>query len=215
MTRVILLRHCQSEGNLEGYFQGRIDTGITDTGKKQIELVAQRLKDEKIDMIISSPLKRAYLTAQGVNKYHNVPLLIDDNITEIDAGCLSGKYIKDISEQYPEDMYYWWNEPYKFNPHNGESMKDVFKRVYKALNDIIIKNSGKTVCIVSHGCAIRCMMCHAHHTPLEEINNISWGTNTAVNIIECNSLDNDVKIITEFDSEHLSSLNNCDTWVTK
>lgn len=215
MTRIILLRHGQSMGNVKGYFQGKIDAQLTDIGKKQAKLVAKRLQNEKIDIIISSPLQRAYNTAIYVNKYHNVDLITNNNIVEINMGSWDGQYVKDITEKYPEYMNDWWNNPHKFAVDDGESMLQVYNRVGKALQEIINTYKNKTICIISHGCAIRCMMCHIYNKPLEDINSIDWGTNTSLNIIECNNLYKDVQIIVANDSEHLSSIDICDTWVTK
>lgn len=216
MTKIILLRHGQSIGNLEGYFQGQIDAELSDIGKKQAELAAKRLQNENIDIIISSPLQRTYYTAVYVNKYHNVPIVINKDIIEINAGCWSGKYINDISEQYPKEWNDWWNNPHKFSVSGGESMIDVYNRTGNALQKIISEHNNKTICIVSHGCAIRCMMCHIYNKPIEYINNIGWGTNTSINIVQCSSLYNkDTKIVAENDIGHLSSMDMCSTWVTK
>ncbi len=215
MTRIILVRHGQSMGNLEGYFQGRKDVALSDMGKKQAELVAKRLKNENIDIIVSSPLQRAYNTALCINKYHNVPLITDDNIIEISMGDWDGKYVSDMKEKYPEQMNDWWNNPHKFSAPDGESMVDVYSRVGSALQKIINNYREKTICIVSHGCAIRCMMCNIYNKPVTEINSIGWGDNTSVNIVECDGLYKNIKILVENDSKHLSSNFKCDTWVTK
>ena len=67
LTKVIIVRHCQAEGNLKRFFQGSIDTDITDLGKRQIESTAKLLSGEKIDELYSSPKKRAMKTAEGIN----------------------------------------------------------------------------------------------------------------------------------------------------
>ena len=64
MTKIILVRHCQAEGNEKRFFQGRINTEITEKGKRQIEATVNKLKDEPIDVVYSSPLKRAFFTAK-------------------------------------------------------------------------------------------------------------------------------------------------------
>ena len=171
--------------------------------------------NENIDIIVSSPLQRAYNTALCINKYHNVPLITDDNIIEISMGDWDGKYVSDMKEKYPEQMNDWWNNPHKFSAPNGESMLDVYSRVGSALQKIINNYREKTICIVSHGCAIRCMMCNIYNKPVTEINSIGWGDNTSVNIVECDGLYKNIKILVENDSKHLSSNFKCDTWVTK
>ena len=85
MTKIIIVRHCQAEGNLKRFFQGSIDTDITELGEKQIRSVAKLLADKPIEVMYSSPKKRAMKTAEGINAYHQLPIRIDEEIVEIDA----------------------------------------------------------------------------------------------------------------------------------
>ena len=98
MTKLIIVRHCQALGNLERFFQGRIDSDITQTGRAQIGAVAELLSAEPIDIMYTSTLKRARLTAEGINVYHEVPLLIDERLSEINAGSWEGMLITEIEK---------------------------------------------------------------------------------------------------------------------
>ncbi len=202
MTKLILVRHCQAEGNLKRFFQGKIDTDITENGRKQIGQVTELLCAEPIDEIYCSPLKRAIKTAEGINVYHELPIHIDNSIIEIDAGDWEGKLLTDIEKEFPEAYENWNNNPAKFVAPNGESMFQVYDRVSNALVKIVKDNPNKTVCIISHGCAIKNMMCFAHGWTVENIKNVPLGTNTSVNIVE---FDNNIKpkIILENYTDHL------------
>ena len=184
MTKVIIVRHCQAEGNLKRFFQGSIDTDITYLGKKQIEKVAELLSKEPIEVMYSSPKKRAFKTAEGIDLYHELPIQTDDEIVEIDAGDWEGVLLTDIEKQYPEQMDNWRNDPANFHAPNGESMAQVYERVKKALLRIVSENKDKTICIVSHGCAIKNMMCFAHGWEVKGIKEVPLGTNTSVNVVE-------------------------------
>ena len=184
MTKIIIVRHCQAEGNLKRFFQGSIDTDITELGEKQIEKVAELLSGEPIEVMYSSPKKRAMKTAEGINIYHKLPIKTDDEIVEIDAGDWEGVLLTDIEKIYPEQMDNWRNDPAKFHAPNGESMAEVYERVKKALLRIVSENKDKTICIVSHGCAIKNMMCFAHGWEVEDIKGVPLGTNTSVNVVE-------------------------------
>ena len=183
MTKVIIVRHCQAEGNLKRFFQGSINTDITDLGKRQIESVAKLLSNEPVEVMYSSPKKRAMKTAEGINAYHGLPIKIDDEIAEIDAGDWEGVLLTDIEKRYPEQMDNWRNNPANFHAPNGESMAEVYERVKKALLRIVEENRDKTICIVSHGCAIKNMMCFAHGLEVKDIKEVPLGTNTSVNVI--------------------------------
>ncbi len=205
MTKMILVRHCQAEGNRKRFFQGRIDTDITDLGAQQIERAAALLADEPIDVIYTSFKKRAGKTAEGVNRFHQVPIIKDERLTEINAGDWEGVLLTDIEQRYPEAFDDWRNHPADFQAPNGESMADVYERVSKALMDIVKNNRDKTICIVSHGCAIRNMMCFLHRWPLSRIAEVPLGTNTSVNIVE---FDEDLQptVIVQDSTEHLEGL---------
>lgn len=83
--RLILVRHAESEANAKGINQGqKIDTSLSDLGKKQANQVAQRLKEEKIDLIYSSDLKRAKETAEQINKFHKLKIIYDERLREKD-----------------------------------------------------------------------------------------------------------------------------------
>ena len=199
---MILVRHCQAQGNLERFFQGTIDTDITPLGREQINKVALLLKDEPIDVIISSSKKRARLTAEGINAYHGLELITDDRIVEINAGLWEGVTLTEISQRFPEQFENWKFHPERFCAPEGESMAQVYDRVRDAITDIVSVNRDKTICVVSHGCAIKNMMCFLHGFELERIGEVPLGTNTSVNVI---MFDDDLKplVVTENYSEHL------------
>lgn len=202
MTKVIIIRHCQAEGNLKRFFQGRIDTEITETGRKQIGQVMELLNAENIDEIYCSSLNRARRTADGINIYHELPIHIDDDLIEINAGDWEGISLTDISKKYPEQYDNWCNNPKNFVAPNGESMIQVYERAKNALIRIVKDNPNKTVCIVSHGCTIKNMMCFAHGWSFENIYKVPIGTNTSVNVVEFDDNMN-CKIILENYTEHI------------
>ncbi len=181
MTKMILVRHCQAEGNLKRFFQGRIDTDITELGAKQTAQTAALLSNEPIDVIYSSPKLRAMKTASGINIYHEVGIITDERLVEINAGEWEGVLLTDIERLYPVQWGKWKNEPSAFHAPGGESMRDVYDRVKSALLDIASENRGKTVCVVSHGCAIMNMMCFLHGLGVEDIGKITLGPNASVN----------------------------------
>lgn len=199
---MILIRHCQAEGNLKRFFQGKIDSDITPLGEKQIEQTAELLRDEPIDIMYSSSKLRARRSAQGINKYHGVELVTDDRIVEIDAGKWEGVLLTDIEKLFPEQFYNWRNAPEKFEAPGGETMVQVYERVNPALMSIVEKNRGKTICMVSHGCAIKNMMCFLHGWDIGRIGEVEIGPNMSVNVIE---FDDELRphIITEGYTAHL------------
>lgn len=205
MTKLIIVRHCQAEGNLKRFFQGRIDTDITPLGARQIEQTAVYLKDEPFDVIYCSSKKRARKTAEGINIYHNREIVTDDGIVEINAGRWEGVPLSEVEKIYPEQFYNWKNEPSVFHAPDGESMSDVYNRVSAAIMRIVRENREKTICVVSHGCAIMNIMCFLHGLPVDRIKEVRLGPNMSVSAVE---FDGEMRpsIIYENYTEHLGGL---------
>lgn len=183
MTTVYIVRHCEAEGNTLGVLQGRTDCDISGNSKTQLDLVSLRLRNVPFSAIYSSPLRRAYKTAQAINQYHSLPIRTDDRLVEIDMGRWERKSWAAIEDEDPERFDIWKNDPGRFAAPGGESIQQVTDRMWDAVTDIVRKNSGKTVCITSHGCAIRSFLCRALGKPISEMGSVGWSDNTGVSEI--------------------------------
>ena len=100
MRRLIFVRHGETKGNRERRIQGAVDSELNDMGKKQAKKVALKLKNEKIDVIYSSPLKRAHQTAVEIAKYHNKKIIVKKELIEIDCGEFESKKLGEILRDY-------------------------------------------------------------------------------------------------------------------
>lgn len=202
MTRIYLVRHAEAEGNKKRVFQGSFDADISENGHRQLERLKERFKDIKIDAVYSSPLKRALDTAQAANFYHNLPIITLDSLAEINGGHWEGVKWDDIPVLFPEENKAWVDEPWKFAPEGGESMRSVYDRIWQAILDIVKNNQGKTVLVTSHGCAIRNFFCRAKGLPLERLREIDWFENTSISTVD---FDDDLipHIVSLNDASHL------------
>ncbi len=117
-----LFRHCQSYDNIRHIFSGRRNSHLTPEGIKEAEELAQKLKNEKIDLFISPPLARCLETATIVKKYHQQAELITlPQLVERDYGQLTGKSKVKMMKLYPQKTLLWrrsWQVP----PPGGESL---------------------------------------------------------------------------------------------
>ena len=202
MTRFYVIRHCEAVGNKEKIFQGTYDGEVSELGEKQLEYLSLRMRNEHIDYIFSSSRKRALATAGAVNRYHHLPIKIDDRIMEINAGEWEGKHFADFPVLFPEQMYLWDHEPAKFEAPHGEKMADVYERMVAFVKEQATVHSGKSIVLASHGCAIRNLLAWADGFGLENLDREVWCANTAVNIIE---VDEDLTphLIVKNDISHL------------
>ena len=152
VTKIYLIRHCQSMGNIEHKFQGQYDADVSPAGEKQLELLGLRFRNEPIDVIYTSPLKRARLTAQAIARYHNGIEVVDEpGFIEMDVGELEDRSLKELALNYPETAEKWDKSPDLCEFPGGETMGQVYDRVNAALDRIIAENPGRTVVVTTHG----------------------------------------------------------------
>lgn len=155
VTKIYLIRHCQSMGNIQHKFQGRYDADISPDGAKQLELLGLRFRNEPIDVIYTSPLKRARMTAQAIGKYHNIDVIEEPGFIEIDCGRMENLLLSEVAVQFPETARNWDESPDLCQFPGGETMGEVYERVNAALDRVIAENPGRTIVVTTHGGVLR------------------------------------------------------------
>ena len=184
VTTLLVVRHTQALGNIQKTFQGHIDTDISEAGAVQLELLSERFRSVHIDAICSSPLLRARRTAEAINRTHHLPIELLPALIEIDAGGFEGRRWDELPTLYPETFETWCSDLPHFIAPDGESCAQVYDRISRAALDIAARYAKKTVAVVSHGCAIKNLLCWASGKPLSDIASIPWINNTAVSRID-------------------------------
>lgn len=162
------------------------------------------MADVDFDIIYSSPLIRAYKTAQSVNKYHNCPIVKDSGLKEINGGDMEGMMWDEVDTSDDIQCVNWRSEPHLFSPSNGESMQKVYDRMRDAVLRIAQRHFGQTVVISTHGCALRNLLCWAKGKSVEELKTVGWCDNTGVSVIEINKK-LEPSVLIENDASHLDS----------
>ncbi len=202
MVKIYLVRHAEAQGNVEEFFQGHIDTDVSEKGRKQLECLAERFKDIPIEEVYTSPLRRARATAEAVNKYHRLPLTVDPHIIEIYAGDWEGVRWSELPEKFPHEYELWSKQINKFKAPHGESTRQVYDRMKLAMRNIAAENNGKIIAVISHGMAIKAYLNYADGREWENYADPGWSDNTAVSLIE---YDDELMphIIFKNDSSHL------------
>ncbi len=159
MTRLILIRHGQTDYNLQNRYCGFSNPLLNNQGIKQSERLAARVKDIKIDKVYSSDLKRAYQTAEIIFKNNPIEKVAD--FREMNFGLFEGLKYEEITEIYPKLYRDWINNPIKVKIPNGEGLKDLNKRVKKRLSFMLSEHRDRTIALVIHGGPIRIILCDA------------------------------------------------------
>ena len=189
MNKLVLLRHGQSQWNLENRFTGWKNVPLTEKGKNEANHAGILLKKNniKIDVVFSSVLERANRTAeialrsaQLENLFENGKLKYekDQSLNERDYGDLVGLNKSETADKFGKEQVQIWRRSYDTPPPNGESLKDVVDRVSpyfeKKIYPLIIE--GKNIIIVAHGNSIRAIMIKVGLYKPEEISTIELPT---------------------------------------
>jgi len=207
--KLIVVRHGEAAGNCGRFFQGHNNGQISDKGRLQLDALAERFRDIHFDVLYSSHLDRAVDTANAVNRYHGIERQDNDGFIEIHGGDWEGVKYADMPAKWPIRAVLWSTYPWLFRAPRGESMRQVYKRVSRAALDVAQKHDGQTVAVVSHGCAIRCLLCWAKGLPLRRIDEVGWCDNTGITVIEIEN--GKPTVISERDSSHLGELSTLST----
>lgn len=158
MTRIILVRHAESDYNLQNRIQGHHDSGLTKRGLAQSRAVARRLSEYKIARVYSSDLGRATSTTAEILKHLKAPLTLDPMLREIHLGAWEGMTPDEVDNLYDKGYQKWLLKPSAAKIPKSEPIAHFRRRVTKRLAQIARKHDGKTVLVVTHGGAITALL---------------------------------------------------------
>ena len=186
-TIIYLTRHGETEWNIEKRLQGRGDSPLTKDGIQRAKELRDRIKNIDIDVIYSSPIKRALNTANILRGNKNIDIITDDSLMEMCFGDYEGKKIDIVQEENPSwDINLIMQGNVEICAPNGENLKEVRERISKLMNKIIAENIGKSILIVTHGITLKALM---YYFKDEDVNSEVMGqaTLTKINIDEKNN----------------------------
>ena len=189
MNKLILLRHGQSQWNLENRFTGWKNVPLTEKGEVEAKKAGELIRKHNIiiERVFSSVLERANRTAEIAIKKAELNNLLENNkiimtcsekLNERDYGDLVGLNKQETADKFGKDQVHIWRRSYDNPPPNGESLKDVVERVspYFKENIKLFIDKGENILIAAHGNSLRAMMIELGMYKPEEISNIELPT---------------------------------------
>ena len=142
--KLYFVRHGQTDWNIQNRLQGSVDVPLNNTGIQQARILADKLSPVYIDVIISSPLKRALDTARIINQDRNTELITDVALLERSFGCLEG-----ISgDKYDKNIFWDYTKNYRYK--DVEPVQEFFNRVHTYLEEVLKTYRDKSVLLVAH-----------------------------------------------------------------
>jgi probable phosphoglycerate mutase len=166
-TRVILVRHGQTEWNIAGIRQGHLDSRLTGRGIAQAQALAQRLARERFSALYSSDLGRAVQTATAIAEITGHEIVTDARLRERHLGIFQGLNADEITARFPEERWQFRTVGPDYVIPGGESMRQQVARNVAYLNELAEKHRGEQIVVVTHGGVVSGFFRHTLEIPLE------------------------------------------------
>lgn len=182
MMKLLLIRHGQTDWNLLGKYQGQTDIALSGEGIRQADLLAQNFPVDTLDIIYTSDLQRAFMTAERLAEKFSAPLYADKALRELNFGAWEGLTYQEIAERWPQEVKNLFGAPEKLQIPEGETFLMLQRRAMDKIHEIHAENEGKNVAVVAHGAISKAILTALLHIPLHYV----WmlrQDNTAVNIL--------------------------------
>ena len=181
MGKLVLVRHGQSQWNLENRFTGWVDVDITKLGEEEAHRAGRELKGIKFDLAFTSLLKRAQETLKIILDeigQPNLPTEKDVALNERHYGDLQGMNKAETAKKYGDEQVHIWRRSFDIQPPNGESLKDTAARTLPYFNEKILPAAaaGKNILVSAHGNSLRAIVMGLEKLTPEQILKVEIGT---------------------------------------
>lgn len=182
MTKLILIRHGQTEWNVLGRYQGQTDVALSPLGVEQAEKLAAHFPADKIEAVYASDLKRAMKTAGCVAERFGLTVHPCKELRELNFGDWEGLTYDEIVAKWPDALQNFFQHPDILKIPHGESFPELRARALGCIEKIVAAHPDETVAVFAHGAILRTILTAALHMDLKYVWTIRQ-FNTAVNIV--------------------------------
>lgn len=164
-TVVLLVRHGETQWNLDQRMQGHTDVPLTERGAEQARRLVSWLGDDRPQVVYSSDLERARHTGEILSA-GEAEVRVDARLREACFGAWQGLTTAEIAERYPAEFEAWRVDALANRPPGGETIEALQERCMAAVREALPRHPGARVAFVSHGGPIRTMVCGLLELPL-------------------------------------------------
>ena len=183
MTKLIAVRHGFSVANRAKCFAGHVDTPLNEIGKKQAEhMAAYLVAHERIDKIICSGLLRTRQTAAPIAAHLGLPVHEDASLRELFAGLWENMPYPDVDRLFHDDWMNWCYDIARSRCTGGESIREHYRRIERAVHRIAKAHDGQTLLLVTHCTPVRVMSAMAAGIPWEHFQEAPLPLNASINV---------------------------------
>lgn len=150
-TRIIAIRHGETDWNVATRIQGQLDIALNDAGRRQARRLAGALAGETLDAVYSSDLVRALETAQAVAMQAGLEVRTDSGLRERGFGVFEGLTFAEIAQRFPDQAHRWRQRDASFGPAGGETLAAFVERVIACVAALAARHRGQHIAVVAHG----------------------------------------------------------------
>lgn len=150
MPSIILIRHGETDWNIEGRYQGQADPPLNSKGLLQAQQLVRELKESSPDILYTSPLLRTRQTADILASKWSIPVIDEPRLMEIHQGDWQTRLRSEIETLYPDLFSEWETNPWNVSPPGGEHLSEVQSRVNAAIDEIAASDPHQKIGIVTH-----------------------------------------------------------------
>ena len=179
-TNIFLVRHGQSEANKRNAFIGHTDLDLTEKGHKQAEKAAEYLMSVHCDAIYSSDLKRAYNTAEHTSLKKGIPVILSEQLREINGGEWENMDFAALRKDYRDTFALWCDNVGLSACPGGESVLEMMDRVEAEIERIAKKHDGQDVFIFIHSTPIRTLKGRWDGLDIKDLDIVPWPSNASI-----------------------------------
>ncbi len=209
MTRIILVRHGQTEWNRLERFRGRADVPLNATGLAQAQDTGERIAASasaapqwRPIAVYTSPLSRAVRTAEAIARHFDLPVQVHSGLVDIDYGQWQGLSPSEVQDRWPDEFRRWYEQPHLARIPGGEALADLRQRGMAAVAEVTERHPGETVILVGHTVINRVLLLGALGLGNDRFWRLRQDT-CAVNVLEAEA--GDYTLVTLNDTCHLAA----------
>ena len=199
-TTLILVRHGETEWNLEGRIQGHTDSRLTERGREEGRRVAERLANLEVAAVYASDLGRARETGEIIAAPHGLSVQTTPDLRERCYGEFEEKTLSQIREDDPTAVERWLFDRQRLAPPGGETQEELSDRTMRALREIVAEHPGETVIVAGHGGPIKSAVFAVLAVPVDSWDR-TWVANGSVTVLR--GTRDDLRVASFNDTSHV------------
>jgi broad specificity phosphatase PhoE len=158
IERILLVRHGQTDWNLQGRWQGFEPTALNAEGWTQARTLAKSMQARPVGMIVSSDLPRAFETASAIGDALGIQPILDERLREFNMGIFQGFTRDEMPQKFPDEWQGFQTDYWGYHIPGGESRRIMQDRMFAIWNDLLASAVGPEVIIVSHGGSLKMLL---------------------------------------------------------